>query len=180
MSRTMRKPLAHLLVGAAVALICAVGASPVSAASQTAKASTQPVQLLGKAQASQLLHADRYQRPTLVVLWSTECSYCKRNLQWLKARPAGKTRFDLITVATQPMSQAVDQVLAKHKLSGQHWAYGSDLPEAVSYALDADWAGELPRSYLFNGRGGRQVLSGVLTDATLEQAWQAMDSKLPR
>lgn len=153
---------------------------PVNAAAPAVAKSMAQVQLLDKAQASQLLRADRYKRPTLVVLWSTECSYCKRNLQWLKALSADKSRFDLISVATEPMSPAVSKVLAQHKLNGQHWAYGSELPEAVAYALDADWAGELPRSYWFDGQGGRQVLSGVLTDGTMLSVSKKQDTKVQR
>jgi hypothetical protein len=55
-------------------------------------------------------------------------------------------------------------------MPAERYTYGADNPEALAYALDPNWAGELPRTYLFNGAGGKQAVSGVLTSQAVEKA----------
>ncbi|MNY55238.1 hypothetical protein D3C86_1911970 [compost metagenome] len=47
-------------------------------------------------------------------------------------------------------------------MPGRHFAYGNEAPEALAFAIDPNWRGELPRTLLFDGQGGRQALSGVI------------------
>lgn len=135
-----------------------------------AAASAPDLLPLDKAHASQLLNAAQYKRPTLVVLWSSDCGHCKRNLQWLHQRWQQGVQPDLITVAVEPEQSGLAGMLGRYALPGRHYVYGPALPEALSYALDPNWAGELPRSYVFNGQGKRTAVSGVLNDKVLKAA----------
>lgn len=156
------------LRSAALGLFCvgAVGGGFAQAASVTAP----ELMPLDKAHAAQLLNATQYKRPTLVVLWSSDCGHCKRNLQWLQARWQQGPQADLITVAVEPQQNGLAGMLGRYALPGRHFVYGPELPEALAYALDPNWAGELPRSYVFNGQGKRVAVSGVLNDKILKAA----------
>ena len=80
----------------------------------------------------------------------------------------------VLDVGNQRVANLADTaVLDRYPLPGPRYAYGSDNPEAIAYAIDPNWAGELPRSYLFNGKGGKEKISGVINAAILEKGLAA-------
>ena len=128
---------------------------------------------LDRVAASQLLNADTYREPTIVTLWSSDCSHCKKNLQFLSVHAKTNKRLRIITLAAEQESSDLGPLLDRYPLPGPRYAYGSDNPEAIAYAIDPNWAGELPRSYLFNGKGGKEKISGVINAAILEKGLAA-------
>ena len=54
-------------------------------------------------------------------------------------------------------------MLDRYAIAGPRYAYGNDSPEAIAYAIDPNWAGELPRTFLFNGNGKKEKISGVIS-----------------
>ncbi len=126
---------------------------------------------LDRQMARRLTAADQYRQPTIVTLWSSDCSYCKKNLQLLADLRKTNDKVHLITIAAEPVSAELRPMLDRYALAGPHYAYGSDSPEAIAYAIDASWAGELPRSYFFNGKGGKEKFSGVINAAMIEKAF---------
>ena len=125
---------------------------------------------LDRAAARQLTEAGSYRQPTVVTLWSADCSHCKKNLQLLAGLVKRNKQLRVITVAAEVAEAGHVPLLDRYALPGQRYAYGSDSPEAIAYAIDPSWAGELPRTFLFDGAGGKAKLSGVLDQPTIEKA----------
>jgi thiol-disulfide isomerase/thioredoxin len=125
---------------------------------------------LDRAAARQLLDPASHRQPTVVALWSADCSHCKKNLQLLSALAKSNPRLKVITVAAEPAAAEHGPLIERYALPGPRYAYGSDSPEAIAYAIDPAWAGELPRTFLFNGSGGKEKRSGVLSAEAIAQA----------
>lgn len=128
---------------------------------------------LDKATAKQLLETANYKQPTVVVLWSSDCGHCKKNLAMLQDLIKRDKTLRVVTVAVEPETAVLAPILDRNNMPAERYTYGSDNPDALAYALDPNWAGELPRTYLFNGAGGKQAVSGVLTPQTVEKALKA-------
>lgn len=133
------------------------------------------VDTLDRQQAAALVEASQYRQPTLIALWSLECSYCKQNLAHFRQAQQAYPQLRLITVASEPRLAEHAALLASHGLDGQHYAYADEAPEAMAYALDPRWRGELPRTLLFDGHGGQQALSGVLDMQRITQLLELAD-----
>lgn len=125
-----------------------------------------PVAPLDRGQARALADAAGHGRPTVVALWSSECTHCKGNLALFAALVRREPRLRLVTVAAEPADAALAEPLDRLEVPGERYAWGADAPEALAYALDPKWRGELPRTLFFDGRGGRQAVSGRVDEAT--------------
>ncbi|RIX48222.1 MAG: hypothetical protein D3M94_04850 [Rhodocyclales bacterium GT-UBC] len=141
-------------------LCAALLAAPVSASDLTA---------LDRSTARQLMADASQGQPTIVALWSVECTHCKKNLQLFSTLARQHKNLRLISIAAEPEGSEHARILDRHAMPAARYAYGSDAPEAVAYAIDPNWSGELPRSYLFDGKGGKQKHSGVLSRQQVEQ-----------
>lgn len=123
---------------------------------------------LDRAAARALVDPAAHGRPAILALWSLECVHCKKNLALFAqmARSHGE-ELELLTLAVEAPAPALAEVLERFGVSGARYAYGSDMPEALAYAIDPHWRGELPRTLFFDGRGGVVAVSGVVgeTDA---------------
>lgn len=108
-------------------------------------------------------------KPAIVALWSTECSHCKKNLDLYARMARADKRLRLITVAAEPLSDRIAAPLDRLQVPGLRYAYGDDAPEALAYALDSKWYGELPRTLFFDGRGGVTAVSGVVDEAAVRR-----------
>lgn len=151
----------------AIALALALG---LAAAGAGAGEALRP---LDRSTARQLADAARHARPTVLALWSTDCPHCKKNLA-LFARLATEPRGPrLLTIATEPAWAGIAEHLDRLGVPGERYAYGDEAPEALAHAIDPAWRGELPRTLVFDGRGGRRAVSGAIDEATLRQ-WLAL------
>ncbi len=121
-----------------------------------------PIEALNKAQARLLVDPSQHQQPTLLTLWSLECAYCKKNLTQFGELLRQYPNIQLLTLASEPATDEHAALLQKLALPGRHFAYGNEAPEALAFTIDPNWRGELPRTLLFDGKGGRQALSGVI------------------
>lgn len=124
---------------------------------------------LDRGAARSLLDPAQHRQPAVITLWSSDCSHCKKNLQLLATLAKSHPKLRVVTIAAEPESPVLGPMLARFSLPGPRYAYGSDNPEAIAYAIDPSWAGELPRSYLFDGHGGKEKFSGVLDEATVRR-----------
>lgn len=129
----------------------------------------EPVQPLTRQQAATLVQVEQYHQPTLIALWSLSCNYCKENLTQLAQLQRSSPQLQLISVAAESLSAEHQKLLDEFALRGSRYAYGSEAPEALAFALDPRWHGELPRSLLFDGKGGYRALSGVLSAAQVKE-----------
>ena len=125
---------------------------------------------LSKSTAAQLLDPANHRQPTIVTLWSSDCSHCKKNLQLLSTLVKSNKQLRVITVAAEPDSAILGPLLDRFQLPGPRYAYGSDNPDAIAFAIDPSWAGELPRTFLFNGAGQKEKVSGVISAQMAEKA----------
>ncbi len=125
---------------------------------------------LDRLTARKLLSPESHPQATIVALWSSDCNYCKQNLKLLSSLAKSNKKLRLITVTAESESAELWPMLKPYALSGPRYAYGNDNPEAIAYAIDPTWGGELPRTFLFDGRGGRVVVAGVVSAAAVEKA----------
>jgi hypothetical protein len=86
-------------------------------------------------------------------------------LRLLQAEPAHPGRaakanpqLRIVTVAAERSTADTGPAINKTGVKSERLAYGDDVPEALAYAIDPNWRGELPRTYLFDGKGGVQAL----------------------
>lgn len=122
--------------------------------------------VLDSARAAGIVNPARYTRPTIVALWSSDCIHCKKNLKLFSEMVKTHPQLQLVTVAVEPVDEGLAEPLDRLGVPGTRFAYGGEAPEALAYALDPKWRGELPRTILFDGRGGKVALSGVVTETT--------------
>jgi len=125
---------------------------------------------LDRLAAQKLLSPESHRQATIVALWSSDCNYCKKNLKLLSSLAHRNQKLRVITIAAEPESPELWPMLKPYALAGPRYAYGTDNPEAIAYAIDAKWGGELPRTFLFDGRGGKQTVAGVISIDSLEKA----------
>ncbi|HJV24258.1 MAG TPA: hypothetical protein VJ673_01175 [Aromatoleum sp.] len=125
---------------------------------------------LDRTTAARVVDAAHYSKPTIVALWSSDCVHCKKNLKLFAEMAKANPQLKLITVATEPVQEGLAAPLDRFAVPGERFAYGSDMPEALAFALDEKWRGELPRTLFFDGRGGKVALSGVIPEATVRSS----------
>jgi thiol-disulfide isomerase/thioredoxin len=125
---------------------------------------------LNKLTAAQLLDPASHRQPTIVALWSSDCSHCKKNLELLSTLVKSNKQLRVITVAAETDSAILGPLLDRYHLPGPRYAYGNDNPDAIAYAIDPNWSGELPRTFLFNGAGRKEKVSGVISAQFAEKA----------
>lgn len=125
---------------------------------------------LDRATARSLTDAASQKQPTIVALWSSDCSHCKKNLRLFATMAKAEKRLRLVSIATEPESAEIKHLLDAIPLPGERYAYGGEAPEALAYALDPTWRGELPRTFLFDGKGGKAAVSGGLDQAAVRKA----------
>lgn len=144
-----------------ISLLFLLAAGPLAAADFTP---------LDRLAAKNLLNPESHRQATVVALWSSDCNYCKKNLQLLSGLARSNKKLRVITVAAEPESTQLWPMLKPYALGGPRYAYGTDNPEAIAYAIDPKWGGELPRTFLFDGHGGKETIAGVISTATVEKA----------
>ena len=130
----------------------------------------ETLQTLDREQARGLVDPDRHGAPTIVALWSLECPHCKHNLRLFAELARRHPELRLVTVAAEPLAADMQAVLDGLGVPGPRYAYGDDMPEALAFALDPRWRGELPRTLFFDGRGGRTAVSGVRDEDFVRRA----------
>jgi len=114
-------------------------------------------------------------RPFVLALWSLTCSHCARELAHFAALKKEHPRFTLVLVSTDTPDQAaaLASTLAGHGLGGvESWVFADDFSERLRYAIDPQWAGELPRTYLFDGAHRMRGFTGRIPAGVLK-AWLA-------
>lgn len=122
---------------------------------------------LDRVTARTLMAASSHDQATVIALWSYDCSHCKRNLGQLAQLARQYPKLKIISIATEPASEELQRRLDATKLPGQRYAYGNESPDALAYAIDPEWHGELPRTFLFDGKGKKTAYSGILNKAKL-------------
>jgi len=126
-------------------------------------------QTLDRTTAQTLTAVQTHQQPTAVVLWSFDCPHCKKNMQHFAQLARQYPKLVIISIAAEPASPELLRRLESTGLPGRRYAYGNESPEALAHAIDPDWHGELPRTIVFDGKGGKTAFSGVEAPSKIRQ-----------
>ena len=109
-------------------------------------------------------------RPFILALWSLSCPHCPDDLalfgKLLKKYPA----LDVVLISTDTPQDipAISATLARHRLEhAEAWVFADAFTERLRYAIDRQWQGELPRTYLYSADGALRAISGKLTASQL-------------
>lgn len=104
-------------------------------------------------------------RATIVALWSLDCVYCIRNLDLLARTQAAHPRLEIVTVSIDPYEAGPEllPILSRAGLRSEAWAFGDAAPERLRHAIDPQWRGEMPRTYLIDSKGSVTARSGLLS-----------------
>ncbi|MEM6641293.1 MAG: hypothetical protein AAF610_15500, partial [Pseudomonadota bacterium] len=107
----------------------------------------------------------------VVMLWSVDCPPCLKDLALLSEIQAEHGTQPVTLIATDPLSAAesVKDYLSQFALRrNESWVSGLDTDQ-LRAAVDPDWFGELPRTYMYD-RGVRKGVSGQIKADDL-RAW---------
>ncbi|MCO4890614.1 hypothetical protein MKD50_14640 [Cupriavidus sp. WGtm5] len=156
MMRSRRQLLAAALTAAVTA--CALMLGTANAADRVA--------VFESASAARIA-ASQQGKPFVLVVWSLDCVYCKRNFEALGKLRARHPDLRVVTLATDSAdaSQQVQKMLERVRLTRNAWVFGHEPQERLRYAVDPDWMGEMPRTYFYRADGQRQGVSGVISEA---------------
>lgn len=132
-----------------------------------ANAGTAGFVSLDRASALRLVDPSTHVVPTILALWSIDCTHCKKNLALFASLATEHPGVRLITLATEQADDEHAMPLDRIGVPGARFAYGTDAPERLAHTIDPAWRGELPRTLFFDGRGAVVAISGVVsaTDA---------------
>lgn len=109
-------------------------------------------------------------RPFILVLWSTTCTHCARELRLLGKLARTDPALPVAIVSTDTPDDALDihAALKRFGLGGMDtWVFADGVPERLRHAIDPAWRGELPRAYFFDAAHRRKTHSGMQDEARL-------------
>lgn len=112
----------------------------------------------------------------ILTLWSVECPACYKELRLLKEWKQAHPEVGVVFVNVDGVAQALDvrEVIEAFKVSAHdNWMFGHTPAAQLRYAIDPQWSGELPRTYLYGPNMQREGVSGVVEEAVL-QLWVSM------
>lgn len=121
----------------------------------------------------QQILAARQGQPFIMVFWSLECSHCMGELKLLGELLDERPQLPLVLVSTDSPRETdeLQRVAAHHDLGTvEQWVFAEADSPRLRFAVDRQWYGELPRSYLFDAGHQRRSHSGALKREALE-AW---------
>jgi hypothetical protein len=114
-------------------------------------------------------------KPFILAFWSLHCAPCKEDVALLKVIHRKHPSLPIVLVATDGPGEhtAVRRFLAAEKLGRiEQWAFADEFKERIRYAVDKEWRGELPRTYLYDAAHQPSAHTGVL-DAKAVERWLA-------
>ncbi|HUX89993.1 MAG TPA: TlpA family protein disulfide reductase [Gallionellaceae bacterium] len=121
-------------------------------------------------------------KPFIVALWSVSCTHCGGDLEIFERLAQKYTEFSLVLISTDSAEQGavisrslkqyhLGQPGPKQKRAGrvESWVFADSYTERLRYEIDAQWYGELPRTYFYDANGKATGISGVLDADKIEQ-----------
>jgi len=104
-------------------------------------------------------------KPFILALWSLDCTHCRDDLALLGKLQAKYRTLDVVLVATDtPSRQAeIQTVLKQYAMHrAESWVFADSYAERLRFEIDAQWYGELPRTYFFDASGKATAVSGKI------------------
>lgn len=107
-----------------------------------------------------------------LLFWSLSCVPCHAELAELgKVKDVTLLPISLVNTDDPAQADAVTAFLTeRHLQQMDNWQFADAIPERLRDAIDADWYGELPRTYVVDANGKRTGHSGK-TDLTQLLGW---------
>lgn len=116
--------------------------------------------------------ASREGKPFILVLWSLECQYCPTELKMLSELKRSHPTLDVVTIATDTISD-LPQLASRADSYGmgkfEQWVFAEDMPERLRLEIDGRWYGEVPRTYFYDRKHQREVKTGLVNKAFIEE-----------
>jgi thiol-disulfide isomerase/thioredoxin len=158
--------------------ICLLLTLAASANAALAASQTQPL-LRGSYQKIIAAHAGQ---PFIVALWSVSCTHCGADLEIFERLAKQYATFNLVLISTDTPEQeaVIVSTLNKYNLGQPEptqkragkvasWVFADSYTERLRFEIDAQWYGELPRTYFFDAKGKATGISGVLDAQKIKQ-----------
>ncbi|CAG9932583.1 Thiol-disulfide isomerase or thioredoxin [Candidatus Nitrotoga arctica] len=111
-------------------------------------------------------------KPFIISLWSLDCTYCHDDMVLFGKLSKKYPDLDLVLISTDTPEQIkeIARRLQKYPLKkAESWIFADSFVERLRYEVDAQWYGELPRTYFYDAQGHVLGLSGKLDYAKIEQ-----------
>ena len=128
----------------------------------------------------QQILAQQANQPFVFIIWSITCPSCIKDMEVIKALHKATPDLKIIMLAADDLSskEQVQSILSKHELSAlENWVYADDNTQKLSFEIDPQWYGELPRTYFFDAKHQRTGVSGVLKKADFEAMFAKISPK---
>jgi thiol-disulfide isomerase/thioredoxin len=120
-------------------------------------------------------------KAVLVNVWATWCEPCREEmpslLKFFREHRAEGLRLVLLSVDDESNRDGVVAFLASQGVDFATWIkHGDD--KTLMHAIDPEWSGNIPASFLFDGRGKAQQRSyGPVNDEALREVWDRVIRK---
>jgi len=120
-------------------------------------------------------------KAVLVNVWATWCEPCREEmpslLKFFREHRAEGLRLVLLSVDDEANRDQVVAFLASQGVDFPTWIKRGD-DGTLMRALDPEWSGNIPASFLFDGRGKAQQRSyGPVNDEALREVWDRVVRK---
>ena len=106
-------------------------------------------------------------KPFMLVIWSTSCSSCLKEMSLISTLNKQYPELNLIMLSVDDNSvrDEINEILSKHQLKNlDNWVFAEDNSAKLRFEIDSSWYGELPRTYFFDKNHQRTGLSGVILE----------------
>ncbi len=109
-------------------------------------------------------------KPFIISFWSLACTNCRDDLAMFGSLAQKYLDFELVIVSTDSpeQKQEIAQTLQRYRLGGaglsriESWVFADSFAERLRFEVDAQWYGELPRTYFFSAKNEVNAISGKL------------------
>lgn len=110
-------------------------------------------------------------RPFILSIWSVDgCTHCITELTMFGKLAKTYKNLPLVLVSTDtpefgPALYKTTQRLGLGKADS--WVFDDAIPERLRAAIDPQWQGEIPRTYLYDARHQREAIAGVVSETRM-------------
>lgn len=121
------------------------------------------------------LLADNRDKPFVLVLWSTTCTSCLKDMAIIRSLHEENPKLKIIMLSTDDLSEAeeIKSILQSNQLAElENWVFADDDSQLLRYEIDPKWYGELPRTYFFTAGHERTGISGALSKEQFQSRLQ--------
>ncbi len=119
---------------------------------------------------AQMLQAHAGQ-PFVLAIWSLDCPSCIKDMKVIADMRKNHPELAFVMLSTDEPSVTpeVQSMQARTGLNAlENWIFGSEDAQKLRYEIDANWFGELPRTYFYDAAHHRTGYSGALSTADFE------------